>query len=476
MVKYIDNDELTAVGESVVGQVRAANEDSCGYQSTPNGELFVVCDGMGGHVGGAVASQTAVSCIITTLTEHKYDNIPVALYNALVDANHAVYHKGRMDQSLSGMGTTACILMVKDGQAWIAHVGDSRIYLYTAKDKTLHRITKDHSYVQSLVDLGELDDREAENHPRKNVILKALGIKEDLKIDIVQMPVLPCDGDVFLICSDGLSGMVDDNCIESILASHTNIEAALQLLIDDANAPGKGTDNITAQLIKIKGVNREYSEFVDFNPLWRRQVVGAMPTMDFTDSSPSEVPVKRKKNRLWLWICLGIVGLFIVAGVSALSYRALKDRKDDLGLTKKIKQLEGEIESLGNKIIDKQSEITEDSTELAKDGKVLNWKGDTTGNKGSRDSRLKANRDTLAILKDELKDRKSELDQLQQQKTSGKEKPTESDKKSDQETDKKTTTDKNQHSDKTDGAKSGNKSGSKGILESLQELGKTISI
>lgn len=348
MDKYIDNGELTAVGESVVGQVRSANEDFCGYLSTVNGELFVVCDGMGGHVGGAEASKTAVSYIIKTLAEQQYDDIAVAIHNALITANRAVYEKGRMNPALAGMGTTACVLVVRDGKAWIAHVGDSRIYLFTARDKTLHRITKDHSFVQSQVDLGLLDDRDAENHPRKNVILKALGIREELNVDVAQMPVLPSDGDVFLICSDGLSGMIDDTYIEDVLANNPDVETALGILIDSANAPGKGTDNITTQLIKIKGVQREQSEFVDYNPLWRRQAIVNMPTLDFGDNTPVMPVPKKKKSKAWIWILLGIIGLLILVGAGTWAFFSLKDRNKNTEptLQEQIDQLNAEINSL----------------------------------------------------------------------------------------------------------------------------------
>ena len=348
MDKYIDNGELTAVGESVVGQVRSANEDFCGYLSTVNGELFVVCDGMGGHVGGAEASKTAVSYIIKTLAEQQYDDIAVAIHNALITANRAVYEKGRMNPALAGMGTTACVLVVRDGKAWIAHVGDSRIYLFTARDKTLHRITKDHSFVQSQVDLGLLDDRDAENHPRKNVILKALGIREDLNVDVAQMPVLPSDGDVFLICSDGLSGMIDDTYIEDVLANNPDVETALGILIDSANAPGKGTDNITTQLIKIKGVQREQSEFVDYNPLWRRQAIVNMPTLDFGDNTPVMPVPKKKKSKAWIWILLGIIGLLILVGAGTWAFFSFKDRSKNTEPT--LEQLKADSATVAAKL------------------------------------------------------------------------------------------------------------------------------
>lgn len=407
MDKYIDNGELTAVGESVVGQVRSANEDFCGYLSTVNGELFVVCDGMGGHVGGAEASKTAVSYIIKTLAEQQYDDIAVAIHNALITANRAVYEKGRMNPALAGMGTTACVLVVRDGKAWIAHVGDSRIYLFTARDKTLHRITKDHSFVQSQVDLGLLDDRDAENHPRKNVILKALGIREDLNVDVAQMPVLPSDGDVFLICSDGLSGMIDDTYIEDVLANNPDVETALGILIDSANAPGKGTDNITTQLIKIKGVQREQSEFVDYNPLWRRQAIVNMPTLDFGDNTPVMPVPKKKKSKAWIWILLGIICLLILVGVGTWAYFTLKDRNKNTEptLQEQIDQLKKDSTTVSKKLDALTYEINELDELLKKD---------TSGSKDKEavDDIVKKKKQKLQDAKASEKEQKEKLAEI----------------------------------------------------------------
>lgn len=436
MDKYIDNGELTAVGESVVGQVRSANEDFCGYLSTVNGELFVVCDGMGGHVGGAEASKTAVSYIIKTLAEQQYDDIAVAIHNALITANRAVYEKGRMNPALAGMGTTACVLVVRDGKAWIAHVGDSRIYLFTARDKTLHRITKDHSFVQSQVDLGLLDDRDAENHPRKNVILKALGIREELNVDVAQMPVLPSDGDVFLICSDGLSGMIDDTYIEDVLANNPDVETALGILIDSANAPGKGTDNITTQLIKIKGVQREQSEFVDYNPLWRRQAIVNMPTLDFGDNTPVMPVPKKKKSKAWIWILLGIIGLLILVGAGTWAFFSLKDRNKNTeptleeqieqlnaeinnmniqkaSLENRFKEIQEDIKSLDNEVQSAKSYIQElkDTPQESKNALLADWEAEL---KTMRDDSTKVQSE-IESLKSRLKEKESQLQEKQKE-------------------------------------------------------------
>lgn len=272
ITRYLKSPFWYGAGDSITGQVRKANEDNCGYRQTPNGELFVVCDGMGGHVGGATASQIAVDSIISYLSQQTWPDKPQAIAEALRFANTQILGTAANDASLKGMGTTACIVLCDGPDIWIGHVGDSRIYLFEKKTNYLHRITKDHSYVQALVDKGELDDREAENHPQKNIIMRALGSKDEVVPDVEQTPLHIAAGDTFLICSDGLSGMIDDNEIETILSSKLSLEDKVDKLISEANAPGKGKDNITVQIIQALSGTVPQSTFPDHNPLWRRQI------------------------------------------------------------------------------------------------------------------------------------------------------------------------------------------------------------
>lgn len=314
-MKYLDNDILCAVGDSVVGRTRAANEDNCGYGNTPNGFLFVVCDGMGGHVGGAVASKIAVDSILDFLGRSMYDDIPAAIRNAMEYANIQILGKAKENPELSGMGTTACVLLLENGNAWIAHVGDSRIYLFSKETRSLHRITKDHSFVQGLVDSGQLDDRDAETHPRKNVILRALGLKPDVSVEVAAFPVRPAKDDVFMICSDGLSGMLDDDAIEQILNEDYDIDDTLSVLMNDANEPGKGKDNITAQLIRIKESQNQKSSFPDYNPKWRKVKTGnneqrRIQTGEYT---PSAGVLSYKYTYKYMRYAVGIGVVFIIA-------------------------------------------------------------------------------------------------------------------------------------------------------------------
>ena len=156
-----------------VGKVRKANEDYFGSFETPNGFVFLVCDGMGGHVGGSVASQLAVESIQEYLTNQKYNDLAEALSNSIIYANKAILAYVQNHPALGGMGTTCVALVVKENTLYYAHVGDSRIYIYS--HNLLQRLTIDHSFVQRLVDFGEIYEEEAKKHPRRIALPTALG-------------------------------------------------------------------------------------------------------------------------------------------------------------------------------------------------------------------------------------------------------------------------------------------------------------
>ncbi len=263
--------------KGVIGNVRKAQEDSHDMAlKTPNGDVFVVCDGMGGHVGGAKASQIAVDSIISHLKKEFYRNPIEALNGALQFANMQILGYASEHPELQGMGTTACILLLRDSDVWIAHVGDSRIYLYLGKERQLHRITKDHSYVQTLVDQGQISDEEAEHHPNKNRILKALGIKPELQpsFNYQNSPIHPKNGDIFLICSDGLSGEICDLTIEKVLGENSPVnqkgEKLIALAMQGENGIPGGKDNCTLELIKVDSSPWKKSRFMSCNPKERQ--------------------------------------------------------------------------------------------------------------------------------------------------------------------------------------------------------------
>lgn len=350
-----NNPNLVAYGLTITGQVRKANEDSCGYLSVPNGELFVVCDGMGGHVGGATASHIAVSQIIEHFKGKKYDDIYQALNDALKRANTQILGEAAANPSLKGMGTTACIVLVDGSDAYIAHVGDSRIYLYEAAKRRLFRITRDHSLVQALVDQGQLDDRDAEHHPQKNVIMMALGTKEDMIPEVYRSPVQPATGDMFLICSDGLSGMVDDNGIEAILSSGATVEEKVQQLVDNANMPGKGLDNITAQLIQVTYSPYPASNHPDHNPRWRNEPRAMYEMSSYgrpsvgrpeggTMFGSSAQPRKRLSSRMLALIIVG--GILILGTLGSFGYYQLVYKNSTYHLNAQLEKIKAEISEL----------------------------------------------------------------------------------------------------------------------------------
>lgn len=246
-----------------VGLVRKANEDCMGNALTPSGHIFTVCDGMGGHVGGATASKLAVQSILEYFSREKYDNIAIAIGDSIHFANEQIYAHAQNNSALKGMGTTCTIAVVTEKEIYIGHVGDSRIYIRTAGK--LRRITRDHSFVQTLVSRGIISDYDAEQHPRKNELLMALGIKPEVQPTVSTLPLKPCTGDVLMLCSDGLCGLVNDMTMDSIIIRASDlVNAANDLIIAAKNAGGH--DNISVQLIQFTESPYAVAEFEDCSP------------------------------------------------------------------------------------------------------------------------------------------------------------------------------------------------------------------
>ncbi len=232
-----------------VGRVRQANEDYLGYFNTLNGHVFVVCDGMGGHLGGATAAQMAVNGV-RTFFEHRFYDFPrEAMRQALLYANGQIHAAAQQDPQLRGMGTTCVLVLFRKGEVWYAHVGDSRLYRF-GKGR-LERLTRDHSYVQQLMDQGLLTEAEAENHPRRNELTRALGTAREVIVDVTSQPLIPGFGDVLLLCTDGLTGLLSDEDIRLELVSGGSAQQRAVRLVERANGTG-GYDNITVQLIQFE--------------------------------------------------------------------------------------------------------------------------------------------------------------------------------------------------------------------------------
>lgn len=231
------------------GRVRQVNEDSMVTFDSPNGRVVAVCDGMGGQNAGDVASQIAVAVIQDILTNNTFNSPEEAITRSIVAANQAILHRAAQDPNLSGMGSTCVMLIIKDGKAYYGSVGDSRIYYVC--NGMIRQITKDQSYVQTLVDAGEISQEDAEHHKDKNQITNALGIEGMTPPVICQMPIKPEPGSVFILCSDGLSGMVNNNGILNVVANTSmSLPDRAEMLVRLANEAG-GLDNITVQLVEF---------------------------------------------------------------------------------------------------------------------------------------------------------------------------------------------------------------------------------
>ena len=224
-----------------VGRQRAGNEDSM-LEDSP---LFVVADGMGGAQAGEVASRLAVETL-ARLRPDDDEQAEEELVEAVREANRRIHARAQEDRELAGMGTTITAAWVHDGQIAIGHVGDSRAYRW--RDGELAQLTDDHSLVAELERHGKLTAAEARVHPQRSMILRALGIEADVEVDTYAFTGEP--GDVFLLCSDGLSGVVHDQVIAEVLGSAESLDQAAADLIELANISG-GPDNITAVLFRL---------------------------------------------------------------------------------------------------------------------------------------------------------------------------------------------------------------------------------
>ena len=234
-----------------VGQMRLLNEDCYSVGELPGGFAWaVICDGMGGAVGGDIASQNAARRIAETITssfqEHMSSrSIKNLLMTALDNANTHVFDLAEDNESLAGMGTTVVAAIISEKRAYITHAGDSRVYLL-AGDAPL-QLTKDHSVVQVMVDNGQITEDEARHHPRKNLITRVLGVAETLEADYCEEELPP--GGVLLLCTDGLTNCVEPEEFPALLAQ-TGFMGLADDLVALANERG-GQDNITVVAIEI---------------------------------------------------------------------------------------------------------------------------------------------------------------------------------------------------------------------------------
>jgi PPM family protein phosphatase len=292
--------KLVAAGVTDVGRVRDGNEDDFIDQADRLG-LVAVADGMGGHRAGEVASATALEALRAAVANGR------SLRDAIEGANDAVLEKSEADRKLHGMGTTLTAGMLgSDGHLVVGHVGDSRAYLL--RDGELTQITDDHSLVEEMVRGGELTPEQAEVHPRRSIITRALGIDPQVEVDEYPIDLRPDDR--VLLCSDGLTTMVRPDDIASILNREHDPKRAAQLLVDAANDAG-GEDNVTAVIIEAVEVTDDGAA-----------TAAAVPDDDTSDTSdaPAVKPRRRRRaGRTILRVLLWVLPILAVLAVAFLA-------------------------------------------------------------------------------------------------------------------------------------------------------------
>lgn len=285
---------------SDVGLVREANEDSYLIERP----LFAVADGMGGHLAGDVASSTAVRVISEKAGAASASN-PDSLAQILVDANAVIYEKANSDSALRGMGTTCTLVLVDETRALIAHVGDSRAYRF--RGGHLEQLTEDHTLVSRMVREGKIPADEAQHHPQRSIITRALGVDSEVEVDLLNIDLDV--GDRLLICSDGLSSLVGDDTIQEALQETLDPQDAAETLITLAKEAG-GDDNITVLILEFRDDNES----------------APAPTTSRSDTQPREqthppqqqaVVVTRPRTR-------GLVTLAVIALLAVAAYIATR--------------------------------------------------------------------------------------------------------------------------------------------------------
>ena len=337
-------------GRTDVGRQRSANEDSLVVRPP----LFAVADGMGGAKAGEVASAVAVEAVETA--RESGEPAEAQLAGIVRDANRRIYDLAVADESRRGMGTTLTLAKVHDGEVSLAHVGDSRAY--RMRDGELSQLTRDHSLVAELERSGQITPEAAEHHPQRSIITRALGPEPDVEVDTYTLAGR--EGDLFLICSDGLTSMISDEEVTSILRSADSLDAAADALVRAANQSG-GKDNITVILFRL-GEAEPKAEPETLEPLPGDQdtiagglraeelqaAAAAAPQADSPDATiihrraepppragapPPAAPRRRRRGRRVLGLALALILVAaVVGGLYALSRQVYFVGTNDGGL------------------------------------------------------------------------------------------------------------------------------------------------
>jgi PPM family protein phosphatase len=285
------------------GRRRRHNEDS--YVLEP--PLFAVADGMGGAKAGEIASSLAAAAVQESAGDGATGEARVA--GLIEEANRRVFRRANEDRAVSGMGTTMTVALVEGERVAIGHVGDSRAYLI--REGRLEQLTDDHSLVAELVRSGKLTPEEAEAHPQRSVITRALGTESEVDVDTFSVQATP--GDLFLLCSDGLTVMVDDDRILAAIEQHrSNLDEAAKALVNAANKGG-GEDNITVVFFELDGEGDDTAQTAS------RVVVehesADEQTLDESDAQPAVEVAEPKRPSKAVWALAVVAVLLIAAAV-----------------------------------------------------------------------------------------------------------------------------------------------------------------
>ncbi len=265
----ISDKNIEHYGFSHIGNGRKENQDyQIALKNQDNKFIFAVCDGMGGHAAGSTASKIAGDQILNFSKENFEKEPKEILENAITNANSAIFNEAVKDKKLKGMGTTVAAVTIDQNLGYVAHVGDSRIYWI--RNGKMKRLTKDHSYVQYLVDNDVITDEEAFSHPKGNILTKSVGISLDFEPEVRSRPILLEENDILLLSSDGLHNVLTDkqilNCIQE---NKIPLSELCEKLIKDALDNG-ANDNITVQVIKFNSLSKKKllhskpTQFLDF--------------------------------------------------------------------------------------------------------------------------------------------------------------------------------------------------------------------
>ena len=239
---------MISTGRTDKGRKRNNNQDSIFISDTPVGplpNLYIFADGMGGHAAGYFASRYAISVVIDFIRKSTVVNPISLLRRALVYASNELFKEADKDKDKMGMGTTMVVAVIVDKKLYVANIGDSRLYLI---NDDIKQITMDHSLVEELIRSGQLERNKGRNHPEKNIITRAMGSRDEAMPDFFEIDI--AEGDKILLCSDGLSNMVEDDEIRDIIQDNSSLDDAVSSLISRANYYG-GNDNISVVIVSI---------------------------------------------------------------------------------------------------------------------------------------------------------------------------------------------------------------------------------